>query len=171
LRGEGWGEGEKVLRFKSKRGELATANMQPSKPAKTKTKTFNKQTQYKTDPELAQNLRKRSTDAEKLIWKHLRNRSLEGVKFRRQQPFGPYIVDFLSVEKKLVVELDGGQHADANCGDAERDAYIKGEGYEVLRFWNNDVLQNTEGVLETIRLELIKPAPSPQPSPPEGRGS
>ena len=95
---------------------------------------------------------------------------LEGTKFRRQQPFGPYIVDFLSVEKKLVIELDGGQQVDANCGDAERDAYIEGAGYKVLRFWNNDVLKNTEGVLEVIRLELIKPAPSPQPSPPEGEG-
>jgi very-short-patch-repair endonuclease len=171
LRGEGRGEGEKVLRFKSKRGELTTTNMQPSKPVKARTKNFNKQTHYKTDPTLAQNLRKRSTDAEQIIWKHLRNRSIEGTKFRRQQLFGSYIVDFLSVEKKLIIELDGGQHADANCGDAERDVFIKGEGYQVLRFWNNDVLKNTEGVLETIRRELIKPAPSPQPSPPEGRRS
>jgi very-short-patch-repair endonuclease len=119
----------------------------------------------------ARQLRKNSTDAEKLIWNNLRNRSLEGVKFRRQQSFGPYIVDFIAAEKKLVIELDGGQHAANKVLDKDRDQYIESEGYRVLRFWNNEVLQNTEGVLERIRQEILKDAPSPRPSPPDGRGS
>jgi very-short-patch-repair endonuclease len=110
---------------------------------------------------LARNLRKRSTDAEKLMWKYLRNRQLEKIKFRRQQPFGPYIVDFISAEVRLVIELDGGQHQNMNVADIKRDDYIKQEGYKVLRFWNNEVFNNTKGVLETIRQEVIRQTPSP----------
>jgi len=119
----------------------------------------------------ARRLRKNATDAERLIWGHLRNRNLEGIKFRRQQPFGPYIVDFIAAEKKLVIELDGGQHATNKAHDEVKDQYIKSEKFRVLRFWNNEVLQNTEGVLERIRQEILKDTPSPRPSPPLGRGS
>jgi len=119
----------------------------------------------------ARQLRKKSTNAERLMWSHLRNRNLEGIKFRRQQPFGPYIVDFISVEKKLVIELDGGQHAMNKELDRNRDKFIESEGYRTLRFWNNEVFQNTEGVLERIRQEILEDAPSPRPSPPKGRGS
>jgi very-short-patch-repair endonuclease len=124
-----------------------------------------------TATNFARRLRKNSTDAERLIWGHLRNRNLEGIKFRRQQPLGPYIVDFVSIEKKLVIELDGGQHSTNKAFDEDRDHFINSEGYRVLRFWNNELLQNTEGVLERIRQEILKDTPSPRPSPPLGRGS
>ncbi len=78
---------------------------------------------------------------------------MEGLKFRRQQPIGSYIVDFVCFSKMLVIEVDGGQHAE-NEKDKQRDAWLRGEGFKVLRFWNNEVLQNIEGVLETI-LRLI----------------
>ena len=116
---------------------------------------------YNSSVEFAKQLRKDATDAEKLLWRYLRSRSLENVKFRRQQPFGTYIVDFISTEKKLVIELDGGQHATNKARDLDRDQDIESEGYKVLRFWNNDVLQKTEGVLERIRIEILKDAPSP----------
>ena len=116
---------------------------------------------YNSSVEFAKQLRKDATDAEKLLWRYLRSRSLENVKFRRQQPFGTHIVDFISTEKKLVIELDGGQHATNKAHDLDRDQYIESEGYKVLRFWNNDVLQKTEGVLERIRIEILKDAPSP----------
>ncbi len=98
---------------------------------------------------LAKNLRKRHTDAERLLWKHVRGKRMEGLKFRRQQPIGSYIVDFVCFSKMLVIEVDGGQHAE-NEKDKQRDAWLRGEGFKVLRFWNNEVLQNIEGVLETI---------------------
>ncbi len=87
---------------------------------------------------------------------------MEGFKFRRQQPIGRYVVDFVNLEKKLVVELDGGQHA-IDVGDKIRDEWLRAEGYEVLRFWDNQVLSNSEGVLETIRDALLTPHPDPLP--------
>ena len=129
-----------------------------------------KNKQNKTTITFARQLRKSSTDAELLLWKNLRDRRLENIKFRRQQPFGPYIVDFVATEKRLVIELDGGQHAINKEQDRVRDNYIKSEGYRVLRFWNNEVLLNTEGVLERIREVILKDTPSPRPSPTEGRG-
>jgi very-short-patch-repair endonuclease len=135
--------------------------------------SLNKQKQYTTNPKLAKALRKQSTDAERLLWKYLRNRSFAGVKFRRQQPFGPYIVDFISLSDRLIIELDGGQHnleAD-KVRDKVRDQYIESEGFKVMRFWNNDLTDNIEGVLESIRLALLKESPSPRPSPPEEGGS
>ncbi len=86
----------------------------------------------------------------KLIWRHLRAKQIEELKFRRQQPIGNYVVDFICLEKSLVIEADGGQHAD-NTKDEERDAWLTSEGFKVLRFWNNEVLTNMEGVLEVIR--------------------
>jgi very-short-patch-repair endonuclease len=101
---------------------------------------------------LAGQLRQNQTDAETALWARLRNKQLEGVKFRRQQPLGPYIVDSVSFERKLIVEVDGGQHneTEARESDKERSAWLKGRGYQVLRFWNNEVLANTEGILEKI---------------------
>jgi len=104
----------------------------------------------------ARQLRRRQTDAERTIWMRLRHKQLDGVKFRRQQPIGVYIVDFASFEKKLVIEIDGGQHNEEEMreGDEERTTWLKEGGYQVLRFWNNEVLMNMEGVLERIRKTL-----------------
>ena len=101
---------------------------------------------------LSRDLRKRQTNAERALWASLRNRQLEGDRFRRQHPIGPYIVDFVDLEAKLVVELDGGQHNEDRVTekDEARTAWLESEGYQVLRFWNNDVLANLEGVLEKI---------------------
>ncbi|MBM4285441.1 MAG: endonuclease domain-containing protein [Deltaproteobacteria bacterium] len=111
------------------------------------------------------------TDAERRLWYHLRNRRLGGCKFRRQYPVGPYIVDFICLEKNLVIEVDGGQHAENEAQDTERSAYLNKMGYRVVRFWNNEVLQETEAVLQAI-FDLIanakKNSPSPRPSPPSG---
>ncbi len=103
---------------------------------------------------LARKLRKNMTDAERLLWRHLRNRELGGYKFRRQRPVGPYILDFVCLEKKLVVEIDGGQHAGQIELDAERSDYLKEKGYRVMRFWNNEVLKETESVLTVILSSL-----------------
>ena len=122
--------------------------------------------------ERARALRQRLTDAERLLWRHLRNRELGGWKFRRQYPVGPYIVGFICVEKNLVIEVDGGQHQENEELDAQRSAYLNKMGYRVFRFWNNQVLQETEAVLEAIFAILAtdnkQNSPSPQPSPPLG---
>ena len=112
---------------------------------------------------VARELRRRQTEAEKALWAKLRNKQLEGVKFRRQQPIGPYVVDFASFERRIVLEIDGGQHNgnELRRRDEERAAWLKREGYHVLRFWNNEVLKNIEGVLEAIRQALGKFSPSP----------
>jgi very-short-patch-repair endonuclease len=112
---------------------------------------------------IARALRKRSTDIESYLWRYLKNRQMEGFKFRRQQPIGRYIVDFASLEKRLVIEVDGGQHAINTTKDMLRDEWLRGEGYEVLRFWDNQVFDNLEGVLETIRDALLTPHPDPLP--------
>ena len=101
---------------------------------------------------LARELRRRQTEAEKTLWARLRNRQLEGVKFRRQQPIGHYVVDFASLEKGIVVEVDGGQHNELGVRerDDERTAWLEREGYHVLRFWDSELLKNVDGVLEVI---------------------
>lgn len=100
----------------------------------------------------ARKLRKSMTDAELKLWSAIRCRSL-GVKFRRQVPIGPYIVDFACLDPLLIIEVDGGQHA--NCSkDVARDAILQDQGFKVLRFWNNEVLCNLDGVLTRILLEL-----------------
>ena len=114
------------------------------------------------------------TDAERLLWSHLRNRELGGFKFRRQHPVGPFIVDFICVDKNVVIEVDGGQHDENKELDIQRSAYLNNMGYKVFRFWNNEVMQETEAVLEAIFGILtndLQNSPSPQPSPPWGRGS
>ncbi|MCH8998490.1 MAG: endonuclease domain-containing protein [Proteobacteria bacterium] len=98
----------------------------------------------------ARTLRRRSTDAERLLWHHLRGRQLAGLKFRRQHVLGPYIVDFICLERNLIIEVDGGQHAVQPERDARRDAWLAEQGYRVLRFWNHEVHGNIEGVLETV---------------------
>ena len=111
---------------------------------------------------IARRLRKHSTDTELHLWRHLRDRQIEGFKFRRQQAVGRYVVDFVNLEKKVVVELDGGQHA-LDPGDKIRDEWLRAEGYKVLRFWDNQVFSNLEGVLEAIRDALLTPHPGPLP--------
>jgi very-short-patch-repair endonuclease len=95
-------------------------------------------------------LRKNPTDAERTPGRQLRLRQLEGQKFRRQQPLGEYIVDFVCLEKKLIVELDGGQHAKRAASDAVRTAWREAQGFRVLRFWNHDVLKDIAAVKEVI---------------------
>jgi len=97
----------------------------------------------------ARAMRGAPTDVELRLWHLLRDRRLNGIKFRRQVPVGPYIVDFLCVGLKLIVEADGFQHAES-LRDKARDAYLAGQGWNVLRFWNNEVLLNRDGMLETI---------------------
>ena len=103
----------------------------------------------------ARALRKNPTEAERTLWKHLRLRQLEGQKFRRQQPLGRYVVDFVCFEKKLIVELDGGQHSEQVASDADRSVWLNGQGFRVLRFWNHEVLRNIEAVKERIRQALL----------------
>lgn len=119
----------------------------------------------------AKQLRKTFTDAERSLWQKLRNRELAGWKFRRQHSIGPFIVDFVCIEKKLILEVDGGQHAENTDSDAKREEFLKENGYKVLRFWNNTVLQESESVLNAILLSLQEDrTPSPRPSPPKIRG-
>lgn len=108
----------------------------------------------------AKKLRNNLTDAEKRLWYFLRAKQIGGLKFRRQAPVGPYIVDFVCFSKKLVIELDGGQHADAIhvTKDAARDAWLTAEGFTVLRFWDNEIFQNMDGVGEKI-IKTLTPSP------------
>ena len=109
----------------------------------------------------SRSLRRDSTDAEKKLWRKLRARQLAGAKFRRQHPLGPYILDFYCAEARLAIELDGGQHAfeEQSRHDEQRSRYLAEQGIQELRFWNNEVLKNTEGVLQKIWSALTS-APS-----------
>jgi very-short-patch-repair endonuclease len=122
--------------------------------------------------ERARQLRKNMTDAERKLWHYLRLRQLEGHKFRRQVRIGPYIADFACLKALIVVEVDGGQHAEARAYDARRDDFMRGQGFRVLRFWNNDVLSNIDGVWRVIAEEINRPAScggTPHPNlPPQG---
>ena len=115
----------------------------------------------------AKDLRKNATRVETILWRQLRAKQIEGLKFRRQQPIDDFIVDFVCFEKKLIIELDGGQHAQAREEDRERDRRLSEKGYAVLRFWNNEVLENLDGVLEVIRRRCVCP---PSPGSPPARG-
>ncbi|MBV9460411.1 MAG: DUF559 domain-containing protein [Bradyrhizobium sp.] len=108
----------------------------------------------------ARRLRSTSTDTEETLWYRLRARRLNGYKFVRQEPTGPYTVDFICRECRLIVEVDGGQHAESQR-DAVRDKWLTEHNYRVLRFWNNDVSQNLAGVLETIATALAESPPHP----------
>jgi very-short-patch-repair endonuclease len=133
LRGEGWGGGEQTV-----------------------TENDNRVT-------IAQNLRKRSTDTERLLWKYLRAKQIAGFKFRRQHPIGAYVVDFVCLERHLIIEVDGGQHAEEKEKDCKRDKWLQDEGYVVLRFWNSEVLKNIEAVLAVIMKHCLN---HPPPTPP-----
>ena len=111
----------------------------------------------------ARRLRRDQTDAERKLWFRLRDRRLSGLKFRRQMPIDRYIVDFCCESARVIVEIDGGQHATRSAEDAARTAALEAQGYLVLRFWNNEVLQNLDGVLEVIA-STAKPVP-PHPNP------
>ncbi|MDO8446448.1 MAG: endonuclease domain-containing protein [Deltaproteobacteria bacterium] len=119
---------------------------------------------------LQRNLRRNMTDAERLLWQALRNKHMAGLKFRRQHPFEDFILDFVCLEKRLVVELDGGQHSENKASDKVRTEKLVNAGFHVLRFWNHEVLGQTEAVKERIWLELQKPGePHPHLNPlPEG---
>jgi len=97
----------------------------------------------------ARRLRQNMTDAERALWRLLRQRQIKGLRFRRQVPIDHYIVDFACLEVRLVVEVDGGQHSDSEA-DRKRDSNLHSQGFRVLRFWNNDVLSNPDGVCRTI---------------------
>jgi len=103
---------------------------------------------------LARRLRHQPTEAEIRLWRYLRNKQLGGVKFRRQEAIGPYVADFACHARKLIVELDGGQHDADKAYDETRTRYFESEGWRVTRFWNTDVLANTEGVLQMIEAAL-----------------
>ena len=113
----------------------------------------------------ARKLRSRLTDAEKKLWQHIRYRQLKGFKFRRQAPIGRYIVDFVCFEKQVIIELDGGQHAAQQDYDHSRSEWLQSQGFKVLRFWNNDVMNNIDGIKEVIALYLVTPHPG---LPPQG---
>jgi very-short-patch-repair endonuclease len=98
----------------------------------------------------ARRLRRTMTDAERRLWPRLRNHALDGWQFRRQAPIGRYVVDFICNERALIVEVDGGQHALDEARDAERTRWLESQGFRVIRFWNNEVLANTDGVVAEI---------------------
>jgi very-short-patch-repair endonuclease len=114
-------------------------------------------------------LRRDRTDVERRLWQHLRNGQLGGAKFRRQSPAGRYVLDFYCPMLALAVELDGGQHAETAPRDRERDKWLKQKGVTVLRFWNSDVVENLDGVLEVIAAKVGELSPAAAPSHPRWR--
>ena len=109
------------------------------------------------------------TEAERRIWQILRLNRMKGCKFRRQVPIGRYIADFVCHEARLIVEIDGGQHDRSSPREAERNGFLENEGYRILRFWNNEILENLDGVHETIADELDRISPT-QTLPHQGGG-
>jgi very-short-patch-repair endonuclease len=118
-------------------------------------------------------MRANPTEAEKRLWSMLRNKRFTGFKFKRQMVIAPYIVDFVCLERRLILEADGSQHAESDY-DARRDAFLRAEGFVLLRFWNNDILRNTSAVFDAIHAALCPPHPSATawlpPSPARGEG-
>ena len=104
----------------------------------------------------ARSLRQNQTDVEHLLWQKLRNRQVLKFKFRRQFPIVPFMVDFCCLELKLIIELDGSQHFEQATYDEERSFYLAQRGFKVIRFWNNEVIENSEGVLERIYLVILE---------------
>jgi very-short-patch-repair endonuclease len=120
----------------------------------------------------AKQLRQQLTEAENLLWRHLRAHRLNGEKFRRQEPIGPYVVDFVHFGARLIVEADGGQHNDSPT-DEKRDAWLRAQGFRVMRFWNNEIVGNPEGVLAVVMAAVGESTTgplSPVPSPARGEG-
>lgn len=103
----------------------------------------------------AKTMRKNPTVAERKLWSRLRSKQMKALKFRRQQPIDDIIVDFVNFDKRIVIEVDGGQHANEKYKDKQRDEQLKAKGFSVLRFWNNDVIKRTDEVLERIRQECL----------------
>jgi very-short-patch-repair endonuclease len=116
------------------------------------------------DSQRARELRGQMTDAEIRLWMRLRGNQMVGHHFRRQVPIGPYVADFVCIKAHLVVEVDGSQHQTDISRDEERSAWLRARGFRVLRFWNNDVLQQTDSVLEKVRLTLIEGPTLPSPA-------
>lgn len=112
----------------------------------------------------ARSLRRNQTEAERRLWMRLRFRQVDGAKFRRQHPIGPFIADFFCLERSLVVELDGGQHALHTERDQRRTEFFTLHGYQVIRFWNHEVLEDMDAVLQRILDVLQHPHPSPLPA-------
>ncbi len=106
--------------------------------------------------EAARELRQRQTEAERILWFKLRDNQLGGIKFRRQEPVGKYVVDFVSFENKLVIEIDGSPHKDAEVksNDGQRTLWLKSEGFKVLRFWNAEILNGLDGVMRKVKANL-----------------
>ena|SRR5438874_2110197 len=119
----------------------------------------------------ARELRKNLTDTERFAWYRLRQRQLGGHRFRRQVPLGQYIVDFVCLERRLILEFDGGQHAERVTYDEQRTRWLERQGFRVMRFWNNEVLQEWEAVEQVILEALEKATPHPNPPPQGGRES
>ena len=115
----------------------------------------------------ARALRQNMTDAERSIWRILRSAQMDGHRFRRQVPFGQYIADFVCHNARLIIEIDGGQHERSSPDEAKRTRFLEDQGYRILRFWNNEVLSNLEGVCAIIARELRH---HPHPNPPPSRG-
>lgn len=120
----------------------------------------------------AKTLRKNQTEVERLLWSKIRNRQIEGMKFRRQVPLNGYIVDFICYEKKIIIELDGGHHNNVHRKEYDklRTRVLKSKGYKVLRFWNSEILSNMDGTLNFIRSEVVNEKTSSRPSPIKGEG-
>ena len=119
---------------------------------------------YDRTPTLrSRELRNNATVPERKLWQHIRNRQISGVRFNRQVPIDPFICDFVARTPKLIIELDGGQHAVRTSEDQRRTRFLESRGYRELRFWNNDVLENVDGVLSLIKAAL-EDRPSPDPS-------
>ena len=114
--------------------------------------------------ERARGLRNHATPAERKLWSALNNRKLGGVRFNRQVPIGPFICDLVARTQRLIVEVDGGQHSENRLSDEKRTVFLQSKGYRVLRFWNNDVIGNLEGVVTTIANALIDNPSSPPPA-------
>jgi very-short-patch-repair endonuclease len=108
----------------------------------------------------ARKLRREATDAERRLWSALRDRRLNGYRFRRQYPIGPFIVDFACTKERMIIEADGGQHSDSKT-DGHRTAWLESQGWRVVRFWNNEILKNAEGVIDAILRELRGGDPHP----------
>ena len=104
--------------------------------------------------ELAKNLRKEPTPAERKLWAYLRGDKLNGVYFRRQYAIGDFVTDFCAIKEKLVIELDGGQHLEQEDYDKERTKYLESQGYKVIRFWNSEVMNDMDGVIQAIIIAL-----------------
>lgn len=117
-------------------------------------------TETSADTRRARILRKNTTDTENRLWSRLKQRQIKGYKFRRQFPVGTYIADFVCLEARLIIEVDGGQHAEQREKDELRDKWLVSQNFRVLRFWNNDVLRETDAVVEAI-VQALKNTPTP----------